>query len=155
MSRPRVLLLEPEAVLVSILVQFFELEGIEVTPCESVMELKSRLARDPMRVVVAESWMSFGGEEVCRAAHKAIAALSLTAAGVILTTGCARAAHAFPKSSERVCVIPKPYELDDLAETIRAMWARARRMRQTRARWRVTSRRRGVCAANVTRGNKT
>jgi DNA-binding NtrC family response regulator len=146
MSRPRVLLLEPEAVLVFLLVQFFELEGIEVTPCSSVMELKRRIARDPMRVVVAESWTSFGSEQLCHAERSAIAALSLTAAGVILTTGCTSAAHAVPKSSARFRVIPKPYELDDLAATIRAMWARARRVRQTPARRRVTSLARAACA---------
>jgi DNA-binding NtrC family response regulator len=139
MLRPRVFLLEDEAVLVSILLQFFELEGIEATPCSSTMELQQRIAQDPERVVVADAWTRSVRQELSEEEREEIEAVGRVAAGVILTTACAWAVRAHPAFSSDVIVMPKPYELDSLAENIRATWARARG-RSLRRAWRHITR---------------
>ena len=151
MSRPRVFLLEDEAALVSILLQLFELEGVDATLCSSTMELQQRIAQDPQRVVVADSWIRSVSQELSEDEREAIEALGRLAGGVILTTARAWAVRAHPTFSSNVIVMPKPYELDCLVESIRAAWAGARR-RSLKTDWRHTTRAtRAACARSHAR----
>jgi len=139
MLRPRVFLLEDETALVSILLQLFELEGIEAIACHSMTELQQRLAEDPQRVVVANSWSRSVRQELSDQERQEIEALGRVAAGVILTTACAWAIRAHLKFRSDVTVMSKPYELDSLVENVRATWTRARQ-RRSRRDWRHITR---------------
>jgi hypothetical protein len=135
MSRPRVVLMETEAVLHSILLRFFELEDIEASACASPADVQQLITHDPVRVVVAEPWTNSAGAELSSESRDAIEELGRMAAGLILTTGRAWAVNPKISFSSRVIVVPKPYDLDDLANAIRVMWARAaRRGRMTPCR---------------------
>jgi DNA-binding NtrC family response regulator len=126
MSRTRVLLLEDDTALISILRQFFELEGINMTLCGSIAELRQRIGQDPECVIVADSWTSSVGTELSLEEREQILDLGQMAAGVILTTGRAWATHVPPKFNTGVVVMPKPYDLDKLGEAIHEAWARAK-----------------------------
>jgi DNA-binding NtrC family response regulator len=126
MSRPRVLLLEDDTALASILLQFFEFEGINATLCGSITELKQRIGQDPECVIVADSWTSSVDTALSLEEREQILELSQMTAGVILTTGRAWATHVQPKFSTGVFVMPKPYDLDKLGEAIHEAWARAK-----------------------------
>lgn len=124
MSRPRVLLYEPEVALVSILLELFNVEGIDVARCTSMPELKCRLRRDPEWLVLTASWTSTTDARLSVEEREEIEELCALAAGVILTTGRAWAVPVAPKFTSAVVVIPKPYDLNELCDAIRASWAR-------------------------------
>jgi hypothetical protein len=139
-----VFLLEEDPALVSVVLQLFELEDIDATPCFSVLELRRGLARDPDRVVVADLWTISGARDLSRAVRAELGWLSRVAAGVILTTGSARAVHIDPSFSAPVTVMPKPYDLDVLADTIRTAWTRPHAVRPA---WQRTPSQIGIAPA--------
>ena len=124
MSPPQVLLLEDDAALVSALLQFFELEGINTTRCDSFIELKRRLQEDAECVIVTDSWTSSAGAELWLEQREQIIELGQAALGVIVTTGRAWATCVDPEFGHGVVVMPKPYDLDQLKDAIDAAWAR-------------------------------
>jgi DNA-binding NtrC family response regulator len=159
MPRPRVVLLEPEAVLLSILLRFLESEDIEASACASAADLQRLITHDAARIVVAESWTSSAGAELSHESHKDIEALGGASAGLILTSGRAWAIDPRNAFSSRVIVIPKPYDLDNLADAIRVMWARAIRRGRVTAWGHVAPLKRATCpnrpARTLVRGPST
>jgi DNA-binding NtrC family response regulator len=119
MSRPRVLLYEDDAALASILVTLFSDEQIDVRQCTSLKEIQAALRDDPSAIVVSDSWSHGTDGRITTCDHDEIVALGRIAR-VIVTTGRSWSAGASSLSlGERVAVIAKPYDIDDLLEAIR------------------------------------
>ncbi len=119
MSRSRVLLCEDDAALASILVAFFTDEQIDVRCCTSLEEIQGALSDDPSAIVVSDSWSHGSRGQLSTREYDEIVALGRVAT-VIVTTGRSWAARASELSlGERVVVIAKPYDLDQLLDFIR------------------------------------
>ena len=121
MSRLRLFLLDYDPALNSTLVQFFSLEGIELAICNSVDELRRRVAEDPHRVVIADWCRACMADELTPEQHDEIEEVGRGSAGVVLTSGHSWATYASPKFKSRVIVVPKPYDLDMLLDAVRSM----------------------------------
>ncbi len=124
MSRQRVLLLENDAVLESILCDLFAEEGLEVSVCDSLAELLTLVPQYPRAAVVSDSWIA-GDYQTLSAHHRAeIQALS-EVAEVVLTTGADWARRIRRGEFGTVEIIEKPYTMDQLLVAVRAALARA------------------------------
>jgi DNA-binding NtrC family response regulator len=126
MSRTRVLLCEDDAALASILVAFFTDEQIDVRCCTSLEDIQTALRDDPNAIVVSDSWSQGSRGQLSAREYDEIVSLGRVAT-VIVTTGRSWAARASEMSlGERVVVVPKPYDLDQLLDVIRASAVRGR-----------------------------
>jgi DNA-binding NtrC family response regulator len=126
MSHPRVLLYESEAALASILLQFFAEEQIEVSRCTSLEEIQAALRDFPSAIVVSDSWSHDRRGQISAREYDEIVALGRVAP-VIVTTGRSWAARASELLlGDRVVVIPKPYDIDQLLDSIRVAAERQR-----------------------------
>ncbi|MDQ3810793.1 MAG: hypothetical protein M3336_10930 [Chloroflexota bacterium] len=114
MPTPRVLLFERNPLLASVLVELFGDEGIAVTMCQSLADIELALLAHPSGVIVTDSWSDDLASQLSPTEAAALRQLG-TRTGVVLTTGrtWARQAHEIDLG-ERVAVLSKPYELDDL-----------------------------------------
>jgi DNA-binding NtrC family response regulator len=120
MSRPRVLLCEDDAALASILLELFADEQIEVRRCASLEEIQAALGDYPSSIVVSDCWSYDSRGQISSRELNEIVALGMVAS-VIVTTGRSWTARASELSlGERVIVIPKPYDIVQLLDTIRA-----------------------------------
>jgi DNA-binding NtrC family response regulator len=119
MSRPRVLLYEDDAALASILVELFADEHIEVRRCTSFEEIQAALGDSPRAIVVSDCWSHDARGQISSREVDEIMALGRVAP-VIVTTGRSWPARASELSlGEHVVVIQKPYDVDQLLDTIR------------------------------------
>ena len=120
MSRVRVLLCEHDPALESVLLDLFAEEEIDVVPCSSYGELEAGTRAHPDAVVVSDSWVEGGLAQLTELEREQLRTLG-SRTPVIMTTGrdWAKAGSA-PGLGERVIVIPKPYDIDDLVAAIRA-----------------------------------
>jgi DNA-binding NtrC family response regulator len=119
MSRPRVLLYEDDAALASILAELFADEQIEVRRCTSLEEIQAALGDSPSAIVVSDCWSHDTRGQISSREVDEIVALGRVAP-VIVTTGRSWPARTSELSlGERVVVIQKPYDVDQLLDTIR------------------------------------
>ncbi len=123
MNRQRVLLLENDGILESLLCDVFEDEGLDVTVCGSLAELQAGVKDYPRAAVVSDSWAS-GDYRSLRSNHRAeIVALASTAA-VVLITGRPWARHIRKGELGSVEIVEKPFDLGHLMIAVRAALAR-------------------------------
>jgi DNA-binding NtrC family response regulator len=126
MHRQRVLLLENDGALVSLLCALFADEALDVTLCDSLTELENGVKRYPRAAVVSDSWSS-GDNHTLSSPHRAeIIALASTAEVVLIT------ARQWALSIRRgelgsAVIVEKPFDLDHLMIAVRAALARAAR----------------------------
>jgi DNA-binding NtrC family response regulator len=124
MSRQRVLLLETDSVLQSVLRDLFADEELDVSVCASLVELQTLVSQYPHAAVVSDSWTA-GEYQTLSAQHRAeIQALS-EVAEVVLTTGADWARHIRRGEFGTVEIVEKPYTMDQLLLAVRAALARA------------------------------
>ena len=124
MSRQRVLLLEMDGVLESVLCDMFADEGMDVSVCTSLAELHTLIKQYPHAVVVSDSWTA-GEYETLSEQHQAeIVALSQMAP-VVLTSGAEWARTIRRGELGPVEIVEKPYTMDQLVRAVRAALARA------------------------------
>jgi DNA-binding response OmpR family regulator len=122
MNRQRVLLLENDGALESVLCDLFEDEGLDVTVCASLAELQAGVKDYPRAAVVSDSWAS-GDYLNLSSEHRAeIVALTSTAA-VVLITGRPWARHTREGELGSVEIVEKPFGLDHLMIAVRAALA--------------------------------
>ena len=124
MSRQRVLLLETDTVLESVLCDMFADEDLDVSRCGSLAELRTLVSQYPRAAVVSDSWTP-GEYQTLSAQHRAeIQALS-EVAEVVLTTGADWARHIRRGELGTVEIVEKPYTMDQLLVAVRTALARA------------------------------
>jgi DNA-binding NtrC family response regulator len=129
LTRLRVVLFEDDPILAAVLLEVFADEDIDVSRCESLDEIHCAVRQYPGAVVVSDSWSSTLSVKLGEAERAEIDALARTAA-VILTTGRTWGARRGPEwqFGERVLVVPKPYDLDQLMGAVRTAAARLNRV---------------------------
>jgi len=118
--RTYVLLLEDDVALRDVLIELFQEEEIDVTPCTSLGELQAAVAVHPGAVVVSDSWSAHDASALGDEHRAEIVALGETG-HVILTTGrtwaqCSGAGE-FGAS---VVILQKPYDIERLIVLVRA-----------------------------------
>jgi DNA-binding NtrC family response regulator len=119
MSHPRVVLREDDVALASILVELFADEHIDVSRCTSFEEIQAALDDYPSAIVVSDCWSHDSRGQISSLEVNEIVALGRVAP-VIVTTGRSWPARASELPlGERVVVIPKPYDVDQLLDAIR------------------------------------
>lgn len=124
MSRQRVLILETDTALQSVLRSLFEREDLDVTVCASLGELQTGIMQYPQAVVVSDSWAQGDYDELSTEHRAEIVALGKTAE-VILTTGRTWGLYSRPGELGTVRVIEKPYDLERLMALVRTGLERA------------------------------
>ena len=123
MSRQRVLLLEMDGVLESVLCDMFADEGMDVSVGTSLAELHTLVEQYPHAAVVSDSWIA-GEYETLSEQHRAeIVALSQMAP-VVLTSGAEWARNIRRGELGPVEIVEKPYTMDQLVRSVRAALAR-------------------------------
>jgi DNA-binding NtrC family response regulator len=116
----RVLLCEPDSALARILIKFFASERIGVTECASVQEIETALIDHPGAVVVADYWADGRHGELTVRQRDAINRWGQRIT-VVITTARSWAQNASGLHlGPLVSVIPKPYDLEELLEVVRA-----------------------------------
>jgi DNA-binding NtrC family response regulator len=116
----RVLLCEQNPLLARILIQLFASERIGVRECDSLQDIERALIEYPHAVVIADSWTDFRHGDLTVCERDAIKRLGQRTA-VVMTTGRSWAYKASELDlGPRVSVIPKPYDLEQLLEAVRA-----------------------------------
>ena len=124
MNRQRVLLLENDGILESLLCDLFEDEALDVTVCGSLAELQAGVKDYPRAAVVSDSWAS-GDYQNLSSDHQAeIVALASTAA-VVLITARPWARHTRKGELGSAEIVEKPFDLGQLMIAVRAALARA------------------------------
>ncbi len=125
MSRVRVLLCEHDAALSAVLLDLFAEEHIDVTVCDSFETISEATRQFPEAVVVSDSWIEGGLAQLTDDERHQLRVLS-ELAPVIMTTGRDWAKHTVGSSiADRVTVLPKPYDIDDLVAAVREAADRA------------------------------
>ena len=117
MAQAHVLLLESEPVVRDVLLGAFDLEEFQVTVCATLGDLRAGVAADPAAVVVSDSWDAAPSWELTEQLRAQIVALRQLAP-VILIPASPWAAEA-DSLGLGVTIIPKPFDLDELLQTIR------------------------------------
>jgi two-component system nitrogen regulation response regulator GlnG len=116
MMRPRALLLEDDVALRNLLVEALDGEGFEVQPCESFAEVRAVAARREADIIVADFW----GEsqrslpEQDRRQIRELCSLL----PVVLLTGRSWAADISAGEVGALAIIRKPFDLDQLLQTV-------------------------------------
>jgi DNA-binding NtrC family response regulator len=110
--RARVLLLEDDPELRSLLVEFLLEEGFEVAICDSYASIQEALRGPGKSIVVADFWGA-SHAELSRRERDQIRELGRRAPTILLT-GRTWAAATDAEELQVVCVIPKPPNLDEL-----------------------------------------
>jgi len=118
MSEPHVLLLEDDPALLSVLLELFMDERIDVTVCRSLADIYAALERDPYGVIVTDSW-AHTRFDLGRQEQETLLALDALAA-VVFTTGRRWAQADPPLTLGTVTVLNKPYDVDELMFAVRA-----------------------------------
>jgi DNA-binding NtrC family response regulator len=117
---PRVLLCESDVVLANILVELFADEQVDVTLCGSLADIEQALSDYPESVVITDSWMDCRRGQLSRAERAGFDQLADRTA-VIVTTAWSWAANAAELNLRpEITVVPKPYDLDQLLNCLRA-----------------------------------
>lgn len=123
MSRQRILLLETDSVLETVLCDLLGDEDLDVSVCSSLAEMRTLVTQYPRAVVVSDSWTK-GEYQTLSSQHRAeIVALS-EVSQVVLTTGADWARHIRKGELGTVEIVEKPYSMDQLLIAIRAAFAR-------------------------------
>lgn len=131
MSHQRVLLLETDRVLETVLCDVFADDGLEVSLCSSLADIHALLKDYPLAAVVSDSWTP-GEYQTLSAGHRAeILALGATAQ-VVLTTGADWARRIRAGDLGSVVIVEKPYSMDELLDAVRGALARAANASVTR-----------------------
>ena len=129
-DHPHVVLCENNAALASLLGEFLSSEGFRLTTCTTLAEIETAVARDPASVVVTDSWL--GGPPARPGIDTEGLRRLAVRTTVVLTTGWTGASHLGSLQvlgvGDAVRLVRKPYDLDELLETIRSAVA-ARRLR--------------------------
>ncbi|MCA1646312.1 MAG: hypothetical protein LC797_12930 [Chloroflexi bacterium] len=124
MTRQRILLLEGDGPTAALLCDLFGDEGLDVTVCGSLGELRTRVVQYSRAAVVSDSWAT-GEYEMLSAQHRAEIVALARAAEVILTTARPWAKHIQASELGIVAIIEKPYDLNRLMTAVRDALARA------------------------------
>jgi len=119
MNRQRVLLLEDDRPMQSVLRELFGDEGLDVTLCESLAELQAGVKQYPRAVVVSDSWAPGDYQHLSAQQRTEIVALAKTTQ-VVLTTGRHWAKYSSNSELGTTAIIAKPYNVDNLMGAIRA-----------------------------------
>jgi DNA-binding NtrC family response regulator len=124
MFRQRVLLLETDTVLESVLCDLFADEDLDVSQCSSLAELQTLVSQYPHAAVVSDSWTA-GEYQTLSAQHRAEIQSLSEVAEVVLTTGADWARHIRRGEFGTAEIVEKPYTMDRLLVAVRAALARA------------------------------
>jgi|SRR5579859_7537030 len=111
MDRPRILLLETDVVLESVLSDIFADENLDVTLCGSPVELRAAVEQFPRAAVVSDSW----DRDVDLGAP----------VEVVLTSLGNWASHTPAGEQGGAQVVAEPFTVEHLMATIRAALARS------------------------------
>jgi DNA-binding NtrC family response regulator len=123
---PRVLLCEHDSVLAGILKEVFADEQLDVTECASLDDIECALLEHPGAVVLTDSWTDCRAAELSAEELDGINRLGQRT-GVVVATARSWAYKACDLGLRpEVTVIPKPYDLDELVEVLRAAVKHAR-----------------------------
>jgi DNA-binding NtrC family response regulator len=110
--------MEDDHALLSVLLELFVDEQVDVTVCHSLAGIYAALEDHPRAVVVTDSWartrIELGPPEL-----ETLLALDAVAT-VIFTTGRRWAAGGPPGALGNVKILNKPYDVDDLMRAVRA-----------------------------------
>jgi DNA-binding response OmpR family regulator len=113
----RVLLLEDDAPLSSVLIELFASEGLDVTACNTYASLRKVLQAGDPAIVVADFWgASQSTLRQCEADQIRELGRSVP---TILLTGRAWAADVTAEELNVACVLAKPIVLDELVAQVR------------------------------------
>lgn len=116
MTRGRVLLLEDDLALRGLLMEALGGEEFEVTPCETFAETRERAGERQADLVIADFW---GGSQRTLPDNERQEILDLCRLlPVILLTGRTWAAEISADELNAQALIRKPFDLDDLIQTI-------------------------------------
>ena len=130
MNRQRVLLLENDGPIEGVLCELFGDEGLDVTRCGTLDELRAGVKQYPRAAVVSDSWATGDYQHLSPRHREEIIALAKTTA-VILTTGRGWARHSRNEELGTVEILEKPYDLGELMVAVRAALERAEGQRGT------------------------
>jgi two-component system nitrogen regulation response regulator GlnG len=116
MTRGRVLLLEDDAALRGLLMEALVDEGFDASVCESFAELREAAARGDGDIIVADFW---GGSQRTLPENEREEIRELCSfAPVVLLTGRSWAAETNASELGVRALIRKPFDLDNLLQTI-------------------------------------
>jgi two-component system nitrogen regulation response regulator GlnG len=114
------LLCEHDPALASVLLDLFAEEQIDVVVCDSFEALDAATVAHPEAVVVSDSWVEGGMAQLTNEERLQLRVLGQRVP-VIMTTGRDWAKHTEGSSiAERVVVLPKPYDIEELIAAVRA-----------------------------------
>jgi DNA-binding response OmpR family regulator len=120
------LLCEDDAALESILVKFFSDEQIDVNCCTSLAEIQVAVRDDPSAIVVSDCSSEGSRGRISAREYDEIVALGRVATVIVTTARSWAAGVSVLSLGERVAVIPKPYDVDQLLDAIRVAAERQR-----------------------------
>jgi two-component system nitrogen regulation response regulator GlnG len=116
MSRGRVLLLEDDLALRSLLHEALAGEGFEVRPCETFEEIRGAAADQAGDLVVADFWG--GSQRILPDGERQQIHELCSFLPVVLLTGRTWAAEVSAHELGACALIRKPFDLDNLLETV-------------------------------------
>jgi CheY-like chemotaxis protein len=115
----RVLLCENDPIMACLLVELFGDEGIEVTTCASLDEIKTALAEFPDAIVVSDPWSCSTHPDLSADERSDIAELAARARLILTTTRQWALQSDNLSLGDGVTVIPKPFDLEVLLGAVR------------------------------------
>ena len=119
MTRPHVLLYEPDQDTAGVLVELFSQEEIVVTPCDSSDSLDQALVRDPYAIVVTNTWDPSSPRDLSTAEREGIAGLASKTWVIVTSTRPYADQLQSLAGSERIIFVSKPYDLNDMLAAVR------------------------------------
>jgi len=119
LSRQRVILLENDAVLATVLCELFADEELDVSVCATLAEIQARIVQYPGAVVVSDSWETSDHRSLSPRHRAEIVGLAQLAE-VVLATGSEWARNSRKGEFGTAQIVAKPYALERLMAAIRA-----------------------------------
>ena len=119
LSRQRVILLENDAVLATVLCELFADEELDVSVCATLAEIQARIVQYPQAVVVSDSWETSDHRSLSPRHRAEIVGLAQLAE-VVLATGSEWARNSRKGEFGTAQIVAKPYALERLMAAIRA-----------------------------------
>jgi DNA-binding NtrC family response regulator len=119
LSRQRVILLENDAALATVLCDLFADEDLDVSVCATLAEIQARIVQYPRAVVVSDSWETSDYQSLSKRHHSEIVELAQLSE-VVLTTGSEWARNSRKGELGTAQIVAKPHDLERLMAAIRA-----------------------------------
>jgi DNA-binding NtrC family response regulator len=120
MDRQRVLVLENDGPIESVLCDLFGDEGLDVTVCGSLADLQASVKQYPRAAVVSDSWAVENNNLSLSPQHRAEIVTLARTTPVVLTTGRSWAMDLEQGELGDVTIIAKPFDLDCLMAAVGA-----------------------------------